>query len=165
MRHKKFKISVLIFLGLGLTVLRAQEAIPTTGGNASGSGGTVSYSIGQVVSSTYTGATGAVFQGVQQPFEILVVTGIEQANGITLQCSAFPNPTTDFLYLKVDGAAALITESMSYQLCDIQGKLLESKNLQETDASISMEKLTPAIYFLSIIADQKVVKTFKIIKN
>jgi hypothetical protein len=102
---------------------------------------------------------------VQLPFEILVVTGIEQTKGITLQCSVFPNPTTDFLYLKVEATVALSPESMSYQLFDIQGKLLETKNLQETHATISMKKLTQAIYFLSVTADQKVIKTFKIIKN
>ena len=165
MKNKRLKLSVLLLLELGLNGLQAQEVIPATGGNASGSGGSVSYSIGQVVYNTYTGASGTASQGVQQPFEILVVTGIEQANGITLQCSAFPNPTTDFLFLKIDSSTPLNIQSMSYQLCDIQGKLLESKNLKGPDATISMEKLTPAVYFLSVTAEKKVVKTFKIIKN
>jgi len=165
MKNKRLKLSVLLLLGLGLNGLQAQEVIPATGGNASGSGGSVSYSIGQVVYNTYTGASGTASQGVQQPFEILVVTGIEQANGITLQCSAFPNPTTDFLFLKIDSSTPLNIQSMSYQLCDIQGKLLESKNLKGPDATISMEKLTPAVYFLSVTEEKKVVKTFKIIKN
>jgi hypothetical protein len=165
MKNKKVKLSVLLLLGIGLNELQAQEVIPTTGGNASGSGGSVSYSVGQVVYNTYEGASGTASQGVQLPFEILVVTGIEQTKGITLQCSAFPNPTLDFLYLKVEATAVLSPESMSYQLFDIQGKLLETKNLQETHATISMKKLTQAIYFLSVTADQKVIKTFKIIKN
>ena len=101
MRHKKLKLSAVLLLGLGLTGLQAQNAVPATGGNASGSGGTVAYSVGQVVYTTNTATNGSVAQGVQQPFEISVVTGLEEAKGINLALSAYPNPTTDFLNLKV----------------------------------------------------------------
>ncbi len=50
MRHKRLKLSAIFLLGLGLTGLQAQEPIPATGGNASGS-----YSVGQVVYTTNTG--------------------------------------------------------------------------------------------------------------
>ena len=57
MKHEKVKLSVL-FLGLVLTV-KAQQATTATGVNASGSGGTFAYSVGQIVYTTNTGATGA----------------------------------------------------------------------------------------------------------
>ena len=82
MRHKKLKLSAVLLLGLGLTGLQAQESVNATGGNASGSGGSASYSVGQVVYTNNTGTSGSVAQGVQQPFEISVVTGIEEAKGI-----------------------------------------------------------------------------------
>ncbi|MGC8754863.1 MAG: hypothetical protein ACP5QJ_07625, partial [Thermosulfidibacteraceae bacterium] len=78
MRHKKLKLSAVLLLGLGLTGLQAQESVNATGGNASGNGGTVAYSVGQVVYTTNTGTNGSVAQGVQQPFEISVVSGIEE---------------------------------------------------------------------------------------
>jgi len=40
-------------LGLGLTGLQARENIYTTGGNSSGSGGSVSYSVGQLTCQTH----------------------------------------------------------------------------------------------------------------
>ncbi len=95
MRHKRLKLSAVLLLGLGLTGLQAQTSVNATGTNASGSGGTVSYSVGQVVYTTNTGASGSVAQGVQQPFEISIVTGIEEAKGINLSVSAYPNPTTE----------------------------------------------------------------------
>ena len=64
MKHKKVKWGVLL-LGLGLTA-QAQQATTATGGNASGSGGTVAYSVGQIVYTTNTGSTGSVAQGMQQ---------------------------------------------------------------------------------------------------
>ena len=97
MKYKKLKLSAVLLLGLGLTGLQAQESVNATGGDALGSGGSASYSVGQVVYTTNTGTNGSVAQGVQQAFEISVVTSIEEAQGITLL--AYPNPTTDYLTL------------------------------------------------------------------
>ncbi|MGI6479934.1 MAG: hypothetical protein ACOX0M_10915 [Salinivirgaceae bacterium] len=102
MRLKRLKLSAVLLLGLGLTGLQAQTSVNATGGDASGSGGSVSYSVGQVAYQTHTGTSGSVSEGVQQPFEISVVTGIEEAKGINLSVSAYPNPTTDYLTLEVE---------------------------------------------------------------
>jgi hypothetical protein len=161
MRHKKLKLSAVLLLGLGLTGLQAQETIPATGGNASGSGGTVSYSVGQVVYTTNTGANGSVAQGVQQPFEISVVTGIEQT-AINLVISAYPNPTTDFLQLKVESEKL---KDLSFQLYNMQGKLLQNKKIEGNETSIVMSSLVPATYFVKVVQGNKEVKTFKIIKT
>jgi len=164
MKHKDLKLSAVFLLGLGLG-LQAQTAVLATGGNASGSGGTVSYSVGQVVYTTNLGTTGSVAQGVQQPFEISVVTGLEEAKGINLSVSAYPNPTTDFLNLKVDASTTISIQSMSYQLFDISGKLLETKKLEGNETNIVMSNLVPATYFVKITDGNKEVKIFKIIKN
>jgi hypothetical protein len=164
-RHKKVKLCAILLFGLGLTGLHAQEAIPASGGNASGSGGSSSYSVGQMVYTTNTGTNGSVAQGVQQPFEISVVTGIDEAKDITLQCMAFPNPTIDNLNLKVDASTTLSIQSLSYQLFDLNGKLLESKKVEDSETRIAMSNLIPATYFLKVIQNNKEIKTFKIIKK
>ena len=165
MKHKRLRLSALLVLAIGLTGLKAQETIPATGGNASGSGGSVSYSVGQVVYTTYTGTNGTLSQGVQQPFEISVVTAIEVAKVISLNCTAFPNPTTNYLTLKVDSSVSLSARSSSYQMYDISGKLLENKKITGIETSISMNDLVPATYFLKVTFNNKVIKIFKIIKN
>ncbi|MDY0143447.1 MAG: T9SS type A sorting domain-containing protein [Bacteroidales bacterium] len=165
MKHKKLKLSVILLSGLGLTGLQAQESINITGGNASGSGGSLSYSVGQVVYTTNTGTNGSVAQGVQQAFEISMVTEIEKAIGINLTISAYPNPTTDFLTLSIDASTTLSIQSMSYQLYDMQGKLLETKKITHTQTNIVTSNLKPATYFVKITERNKEVKTFKIIKN
>ena len=63
---KKMKTVALLLLVFGITTAQAQQAITATGGNASGSGGTIAYSVGQIVYTTYTGATGSVAQGVRR---------------------------------------------------------------------------------------------------
>ena len=158
MTHRKLKISIL-FLGFGLTA-QAQQAATATGGNASGSGGTVAYSVGQIVYTTNTGTTGSVAQGVQQPYEIYVL-GIED-NSINLALTAYPNPTTSNLTLSV-GQADL--SKMNFQLYDMVGKLIESRKIVSSTETIGMETLPNATYFLKVMNNSTEVKTFKIIKN
>ena len=162
MRNKRLKLSTLLLLGLGLTVLQAQESVNATGGNASGSGGSVSYSVGQVVNQTHTGINGSVAEGVQQPYEISVVMAIEEAKGINLLVSAFPNPTTDYLTLSID---EFDVSNLTYQLYDMQGKLLQNEKITGNQTSIVMSNLVPATYFVKVIQNNSEIKTFKIIKN
>ena len=108
--------------GCGIS-LHAQNAIPATGGNARGAGGTSSYTIGQVVYTMETETNGTIAQGIQQPFEILVLTAIEEASEVILECLVYPNPTSNFLILKFGNYDK---ENLSYQLFDINGKHLKS---------------------------------------
>lgn len=162
MKHKRLKLSAVLLLGLGLTGLQAQTSVNATGTNASGSGGTVSYSVGQVVYTTNTGASGSVAQGVQQPFEISVVTGLEEAKGINLSVTAYPNPTTDYLTLSI---SEFEISNLTYQLYDISGKLLQSEKITGNQTNIVMSNLVPANYFVKVIAGNQLIKEFKIIKN
>jgi hypothetical protein len=158
MKHKK-TITSITFLLLGLGGLYAQESPTTAGGEATGTGGTASYSVGQVVYTTAIGTNGSLAQGVQQPYEISTTVGIKET-AITLELSVYPNPTTDYLTLKVEDNTEL-----NYQLYDLQGKVIENKKVSSTTTSINVENLSKAIYFLNVTKNNRIVKTFKIIKN
>lgn len=162
MKYKQLKLSILLLLGLGLAELQAQTSVNATGGNASGSGGSASYSVGQVVYTTNTGTNGSGAQGVQQPYEISVVTSIEEAKVINLSVLAYPNPTTDFLLLKVESEKL---KDLSYQLYDIQGKLLQTEKLTGNETQINMNNYVSLTYFVRVIQGKREVKSFKIVKN
>lgn len=168
--------------------LKAQEALVPAGGDASGSGGSISYSVGQVVYTTNTGANGSGVQGVQHAYEISVVPGLKSTNTlnivkisktdssstvaagiedtefINLKCNVYPNPTSDILTLTIEHFDSE-NRNLSYRLFDINGKLLERKKLENSNTSISMGNLIPAIYILNVLQGNKSIKTFKIIKN
>ena len=158
MKHKK-TITSIAFLLLELGGLHAQEAVTTTGGEATGTGGTASYTVGQVVYSTNIGTNGSMAQGVQQPYEISTTVGINETS-INLALSVYPNPTTNYLTLKVED-----NSNLSYQLYDLQGKLIENRNIVDNSTIVKMEGLPKATYFLKVTKNNKSVKTFKIIKN
>ena len=162
MLQKKLKLSAALLLGLCLMGLQAQETIPASGGEGTGSGGSVSYSVGQIVYSVNTGTNGSVAQGVQQPFEISVVSGIKEQPGISLTLSVYPNPATDYLTLRIEN---FDKENLTYKLLDINGRLLMNKIIVGNETNIDMSQLLPATYVLNINQDNKEIKTFKIIKN
>jgi hypothetical protein len=159
---KKLKLSALLALGLFVTGAQAQEALPATGGNASGSSGSVSYSVGQVFYYTLAGDNVTLLQGVQQPYEISVISGMENAGGISLDCMVYPNPTMDKLTMKVD---SFDPGNLSFQLFNPNGKLLVNKKLTGKETTISLGNLMPGIYFLKVLDKQKEIKTFKIVKR
>jgi len=161
MLQKRLKLSAVLMLGLGLTGLQAQESVNATGGNASGSGGSMSYSVGQLVYTTNIGTNGSMSQGVQQPYEIIEISGIEETF-IILSAMVYPNPTTDNLILEIKEDESL---DLYYQLYDMQGKLLQNEKITSNKTSIVMSNLLPATYFVKVIQEKKEVKTFKIIKN
>ena len=160
MKHKKTIVSV-VFLLLGLGGLHAQESFNATGGDATGSRGTVAYSVGQVVYTTNIDASGTVSQGVQQAYEIFTV-GIKEAE-LNISLSVFPNPTADNLTLQISNYN---NEKLSYQLYDMQGKLLSYGQVTAQQTQINTAGLPPATYFINVVnQENKQVQSFKIIKN
>lgn len=156
---KKLKTSVLFLIFSG--AIHAQESTLSAGNNAGGPGGTVNYSVGQVVYTTYSGTNGSSAQGVQQPFEIMTVVGIG-IREIQLELSAYPNPATHSLTLKIEND---VLRNMTFQLTDITGKLISSGDVTETLTQIPVDQLPAASYFLLINSEGQLIKNFKIIKN
>ena len=153
--------SLILFLCLLFTtsIVYSQEIVTTAGGEATGSG-TVSYSIGQVVYSNTTGSNGSVSQGVQQAYEI--VDAIGEAVEINLELTAYPNPTNNALTLNIGNYN---NQNLSYRLCDMQGKLLDSKKVNNRSTEIGMQDLPASTYLLNIVDQESLIKTFRIIKN
>ena len=158
------KNNTLFFLAFLLSFsVQAQtshQVLSATGGDASGSGGTVAYSVGQIAYTTSTGTTGSVAQGVEQAYEISSVGIKETALNISL--SIFPNPTSDFLTIKVEDYN---NEALSYSLLDEQGKLVLNEQITNQDTQVAMSTLARGAYFINVLQANKKIQTFKIIKN
>lgn len=151
---------LLFFIFLGVFCVQAQETSLTAGGEASGSGGTLSYSIGQNVYETSTGSNGEVITGVQQSYEITDILGLEEAIGINLSVAAYPNPTANYLTLKVDEIS-----NLTFQLYDTNGRFLQNEKITSIKTRIDMTRLAPAIYFLRVVKNNKEIKIIKIVKK
>ena len=158
---KTYTLSFLAFLlSFSVQAQTSHQILSATGGDASGSGGTVAYSVGQIAYTTSTGTTGSVAQGVEQAYEIYSVGIKETALNISL--SIFPNPTSDFLTIKVEDYN---NEALSYNLLDEQGKSVLNEQITNQDTQVAMSTLARGIYFINVLQANKKIQTFKIIKN
>ena len=159
------KIRLLCSLSLSClsaAIAQGQGTIPATGGTATGSGGSVTYTVGQIADSVITGTNGFIIQGVQQPYEISTVTAIEDTEDITLGYSVYPNPT--------EGIIRLVIKSFNegdfrFQLYNLNGTVLQDKEVTDEETEISMENHASAVYFLRVLRDNREVKVFKIVKR
>ncbi|MDO9185415.1 MAG: T9SS type A sorting domain-containing protein [Bacteroidia bacterium] len=143
----------------GFADLFAQQNTDASGGNAYGTGGSASFSIGQVDYITASDSSGNTTQGLQQSYEILIIKGIEE---IDINLTLYPNPAADFVVLSVQNTNI---QNMTYLLYDMQGKLIENKKLNSNQTSISMADLANDIYFIKVLDNDSELKVFKIIKN
>ena len=162
MTKNKSRLIVLFAVGLlWADFAQAQESANAAGGDAAGNGGSVAYSVGQVVYTTKTSTSCKVSQGVQQVYEIYTVEIKETA--LNIKFSLYPNPSADILTLQTSDNNK---EKLSYQLFDMQGKLLCNGQVTTQQTQINTESLPSATYFIHIVnRENKNVQSFKIIKN
>jgi len=160
MNHNKLKLLAMSCFFV-TSMLCAQESTNAGGGTATGTTGNASYSVGQLVYTVQTGTSGTFAQGVQQSFEISTTLGIEETS-ILLEATAFPNPTTNVINLRLKNTKST---GLSYQITDLSGRLLTSKKLISDKTTIAMQQFPTATYFVSVLRNNNIIKTFKIIKK
>lgn len=158
---KYIQHSLLKVLLLCACFTSAQSTISASGGDASGSGGSMAYSLGQVVYNTYSNNDFIWSQGVQQAYEVSTLSVSTPNLEGTL--TAYPNPTMHQITLDVENFKG---QDWSYTLFDLQGRLLKSASIKSSHTSINMSQFLPATYLIVIRdQEQKNLKTFKIIKR
>ncbi len=154
-------INLITFFMISVSAINAQNTISTSGGELTGTEGTVSYTIGQSFYKNNTGTNGSVIEGVQQPYEISVVS-TEDEKKSNQEIKVFPNPTLDIITIKIIND---FKTGMKYNLYDDNGKILISKVINTKEIKIKMGSYSYGTYFLKLLDKTKEIKTFKIIKN
>ena len=134
----------------------AQSAVSSAGYEATGDG-TVSATIGQTAFMAVANENGSISQGVQQAYEITTETGIDVTE---IQLTAFPNPTSDVLNLKIDGDFGTVT----YALYNNSSALVTKGTANGSETQIQMGAYKPGVYFLEVKMDGKA-KKFKVVRN
>jgi hypothetical protein len=155
------KIILVACLLLSTQLIYAQENIPASGGNATGSGGSSSYSVGQLVYTTNTDTGGTVSQGVQQSFELFTLSNPELTT-VNLTAVTYPNPTSDYVVLKITDSTL---DNLSYKLIDVNGKAISNGIVTNGDTQINMQQLEMGMYILKVKQNNQELKIFKIIKK
>ena len=155
---KKTSLFSIVTLIASNAFVFGQSNTVSTGGNASSSSGSVSYSIGQVVYTSAEGDNGSINQGVQQPYSVDVITGIEHPE---IDLSVFPNPTQGQITLNIELDR---TESYSCSLFDATGRLVFAQDKLNPATIISLDAFAVGTYTLSVSKKKEVVKSFRVVR-
>jgi hypothetical protein len=162
MNHKIIIFLFIFILSTGFIGTQAQEAVLSSSGTAAVDGYTVHYSVGQLFYLTKPGTEATIYEGIQQPFEILVPIGVENNKEITLECQLYPNPADKFIKLKIEREDI---RDLSCQLYNVNGLLLQNLKINSKETYICMDNLECTTYFIIVSEKEKPVKTFQAMKN
>ncbi len=138
----------------------AQVSAVTTGQDAKGAGGEVSWSVGQVLYSTFLESGGVLSQGVQQPFELYTISETDDLKSSLMR--AYPNPASNSLIISTESQ---LNGNLKWQLFNLEGSVLLEEIMSESITRINIESFQSGIYFLKISENEKIVKHFKVIKQ
>jgi hypothetical protein len=156
MKHTKCVLLLFLCL-LNTNVLISQNSVNAGGGDATGSGGSVAFSAGQVVYTSVSNSLIYVDQGVQQAYEVSQVSVDES---FIHQIEIYPNPADDVIQILTGEA-----DDLKFELVDAFGKVISSGPLGQQMNSLNLKEFAPASYVLRIQDGMGKNTVFKIIKN
>ncbi len=152
------KISFVLIVFFSSLISFAQQNTLAAGANASSAEGSISYSIGQIDFSNVSSSSGSVNQGVQQPFEFFVSSVLEYGNENSF--SIFPNPTNEILNI----SQSFFSEKIEMRLLDMSGRIVLSDQLNAPQHQIDLRILSQGVYNLTLIKNNQILTSFKVIK-
>lgn len=146
--------SAVCMLMLSSSFVFSQANITSSGGDASGMGGSASFSVGQIDYSNQANANNNFHEGVQQPFEFFELLALIESD---LDIDIYPNPSSDLVNIRLEGLDVKVS------LFDLNGKRLIEQSFN-SETSISLHEYPAAEYLLQIEAEGKL-SSYKIIKQ
>lgn len=160
-KKRAIKIALLLTV-FALSNVNAQNATTGSGGNGSGIGGSVSYSVGQTSQGVHSSTSGTSAEGVQQPYEITLTNGIVRADVNTMEMTIGPNPSTDEVRLIIKD---LKPGELFVEVNDAKGNNVIFGKLMSNETVFQFAKFSAGNYTMNVNRKGKVLKTFKIIKK
>ena len=159
------KLYFLFIFLWGMTAVYAQSAIVPVGGDAQSNSGSVSYTVGQIAVQTTTNSNSSisVAEGVQQPYEIMTV-GVDDYPQIALNAVVYPNPTENIAQLQLNGLE-IPANGLRATLYDGNGKQLRFVTVTDNLTTFQIGQYATGTYYLELCDENRVLKTFKLIRK
>ena len=160
MYNEKLSFYLIFIFLLSSHFAIAQQSINTASSIATGNGGTVSYSIGQVFYHHLNGDNNTLNEGVQYGYEI--TNSIGENSNVYLTHLVYPNPTKSNFTLSISEFKSGI---FSYILYNINGSIINRAEITNPLSAISLSKFDNSTFILTVFKNNELLKSFTIIKN
>jgi len=137
----------------------AQQTTTAAGGNGSGPGGSISYSVGEIGYTATSGAMISLTAGVQQPYAVQSVGLTKPEHQYLLE--VYPNPTSADLTLSIPDYQG---QPILCQVMDALGHVVTSKTVEGPLTRLATGQLPASIYYVQVLQNERTVQSFRIIK-
>ncbi len=99
-------------------------------------------------------SVGNIFYNISgRNFTILPGGNVSVKEELTTQISVFPNPASEYTTIAIDQNVSLT--NATYQLTNILGQTLITKNITDYNTSVSLEGLASGMYMIRIVANNQ----------
>ena len=145
-----------------LNDLKAQELVSNAGGQAETANASLGWSIGQIVTETFSTSGYVLTQGFHQSTIMVTAIGSPLSDWLF---TVYPNPTQSFLLIRSDDPQINMGD-YTMLVYDMQGHLVLRRKGVADIMTIDMKDYSPSVYLLKIISsDNSTTQTFHIIKH
>ena len=154
---KKSIIPIVVFISFGFSSF-GQNALSAAGGHFKTSGGSTSFTVGQVAYVLKKGTGSYLNEGVQQVYT-KKTTPIEELVYLK-EVQLYPNPTQEIFNLIISTKENV---QVRYIIMDYLGKEIRNGNILSEKSEISLRDLPSGNYFISL-KSKKENRIFKMVK-
>ena len=163
---RKIVLSVSVLFS-SLSCINAQsfmmDVIGSSGTFASSGSGSMSWTIGEVMTETYSSSGNFFTQGFHQSDTAFIITLVP--NFVSHTLSIYPNPVIDNLV--IDFSTASENYNHTIEILDMKGQLLRKEyvSANQQQLNVSFHEFANGIYLLNIVnAGSNTRNSYKIIK-
>jgi len=160
-----FNIKKQLFLIIYFSIICSlncisQEVISTSAGYSETSSLSVSWTIGENFTETFSNSEIILTQGFNQ--SKIIVTDISEILFPEFTITAYPNPANEFINIKIESKN---TEYFTAEIYNLSGTRLISELMNSDNTCIDIQSLPESNYILRISDSHQRIKSFKIIKT
>ena len=130
-----------------------RDVVGAAGDNYETSTASLSWTLGEVATESFTTTTATLNQGFHQGN--LFVTSIDEELDLDLIIKAYPNPVVDILIVETQ------EQDLNYKIINMNGEVVSNGIITIEKEEVDFTNLPSGIYFLSISGN----KTHKVIKK
>lgn len=125
----------------------AQQDNVVVGGDVFGDSGSIAFTVGQLNYYTFSDVINSIDEGVQKAYKPLKNLGTDKWD-LAVGIAVYPNPTVNELHIDMPNFKV---STFSYNLYDVQGKLLLSNGIKEQLTLVNTDFLPSGTYMLKIM--------------
>ena len=112
---------------------------------------TLSWSLGEVISETYSGTNFILIQGFQQPDQLPNAI-VDSKGTMSWSVHIYPNPCRHFVYVEMKGDETQSWLPDQYEIYDIQGKRMVTGLITEPLLMLDMSSFKNSVYGIRVFS-------------